>query len=602
MLAALLLLVIALAAGYGLSTLLQNNQYLRSMLKLQTRRALQLSKDWDVILNAARDGFIWLDRDGCIQRTNPAARKLLHETEPRLVGAPIANWLPDLPLPSRDSDLLPQGNQTHTALNLGDQCDIPVRAWIFSTHDGVMIRLSEARGEWATMENAAPTPSSFLHSLHSRRSILRQLRHALIRASAADQRVAIVIADLDQFQRINDSFGHAIGDQMLEITAARLNEYAPQPHILGRLGSDEFVLLLLNAPPAAQCLQQIEHMQTQLATPTRLNGQDIVVTASIGLSLYPSSAQAAEQLLQLADIAVHAAKRQGRNQLVLQDGTHASLAHTELQTELALRTALDKGEIWLTYQPQVDLRDGRTIGCEALIRWQHPVLGQVAPASFIPVAESSGLIASLGSWVLRTACHDAQRMREIFGSGFVMSVNVSALQFQTGDLIDVVRSALFESGLPAHCLEVEITENLLLQNQSQTREILQTLRDMGVLVAIDDFGTGYSSLSYLLNYPIDKLKIDRSFIEHLSTSKHDATLTSAIIAMAHQIGLVVVAEGVEQSEQGQFLSRHDCDMAQGFLYGRAVRAEDFIQQSPLFPQAGLTPDQGTPRTSQTHPH
>jgi len=548
----------------------------RSAQPTQTNTAPAIEK-----LEQSEEGYLWLDAQRRVRYANPAAQRLLGPMSPDWLGTPVQQLLPDLGTTQAEPNPKPQGTKTAGNHNRQQRSTIIHAAIVFadptSDERNILIQLRGSRpGTPAKTTKAAQAEAHT--SLHHRQSVLERLRDAAAIANTRQRRIAVVVIDLDQFQRINESLGHAVGDQVLDVMATRLATHAPEPHILGRLGSDEFVAILLDPPDEAACIKQVRTLQAALATPIQTSDQEVVVTASIGLSMSDGPVQSADSLLQQADIAVHRAKKAGRSQLVLHTDEFPSAAENELQTELALRTALLNQEVWLAYQPQVDMRTEQIIGCEALIRWDHPTLGQVPPDLFIPVAESSGLIATLGRWVLRTACFDARRMLKHTHPDFLMSVNVSAQQFLAGTIVDDVRTALADSGLPAHCLELEITESLLIHDHEQTSEALHTLRKMGVHIAIDDFGTGYSSLAYLLRYPVDKLKIDRSFIEHLSTSKHDATLTSAIIAMAHQLEMTVVAEGVEESDQGQFLSQHSCDIAQGYLYGRAVPAERFMQQ------------------------
>ncbi len=569
--------LLGLSGTIGAWAFARHNKRLQSALKHNQ----SLLATEDALLDAAQDGYIWIDTHNCVQYANPAAQRMLGKTRDKLVGIPVTRVIPELKLPperiretlSTPPPLPAPGNHPEQP-HEGYAQVIHVNA--HSELKNVLIQIPASD---QTAEPLAPIASTGSRSpLHQRHSILQKLRDAVAIASAQEKRIAVIVIDLDQFQRINESLGHTAGDLILDVTATRLSKHTPQPHILGRLGSDEFVAILLDPPDEEACIAQIQQLQAHLARPIQLNDQRVVVTASVGLSISSEWVQSADALLQQADMAVHTAKRGGRNQIFVQNELADSSAENELKTELALRTALNNHEVWLAYQPQVDLSSGEIIGCEALIRWRHPELGQVPPDLFIPIAESSGLIASLGRWVLHTACLDAKRMLEYAQPGFLMSVNVSASQFLAGTVIEDVESALHEAQLPAHCLELEITESLLIHDHEQTNEALQTLRKMGVRVALDDFGTGYSSLAYLLRYPIDKLKIDRSFIEHLKTNTHDATLASAIIAMGHQLGMTVVAEGVEESGQGQFLSQHSCDIAQGYLYGRAVPADAFMRQ------------------------
>nr|MBV6629795.1 bifunctional diguanylate cyclase/phosphodiesterase [Oceanococcus sp. HetDA_MAG_MS8] len=421
-----------------------------------------------------------------------------------------------------------------------------------------------------------------LTGLANRQDFLAQLRQAVSEYQPDQTEVVLLILDLDRFQRINNSLGQQGGDALLCSLAQRLLQKYPQPHCVGRLGSDDFAILLRSTPQDHDTgmAAALEDLSLVLQQPFEVAGETIILGASLGASSYPTRARTVDELLHQAALAMQQSKAQSwRRRTQAQPGT-ALAERDALHIEAALREALLKEELWLSYQPQIDLKTGRLCGCEALLRWHNPQLGEVPPSVFIPLAESCGLMAKLGPWVLHQACLDARRMRAKLGEQFVMSVNVSALQFQHMDMVAEVQQALRQTALPASALELEITENLLLENPDHARDTLKALRMMGVHVAIDDFGTGYCSLSYLLNYPVDKLKIDRSFIQHLEHNQHDADLTSAIIVLAHTLGLSVVAEGIEEDGQSRFLSDHACDLGQGYLYGRAVRADDFMKNIP----------------------
>lgn len=456
---------------------------------------------------------------------------------------------------------------------------------------GLVLLRKDAHKRQRSLQDPVPIPPMItprtsmkdpLTGVANRQELLQQLGLAVADHQPDQGDVGLLILDLDRFQRINNSLGQQGGDALLCALAQRLVQQYPEPHCVGRLGSDDFAIIL--HPTTDQrdrtVAQSLEHLNEVLQQPFEIGSDTIVLGASLGASSYPSQARTVEEMLQQAGLAMQQSKTQSwRRRTQAAPGT--GLAERDaLHIEAALRNALSKRELWLSYQPQIDLKTGRLCGCEALLRWHNPQLGEVPPSVFIPLAEACGLMSSLGPWILHQACRDARRMRAKLGDQFVMSVNISALQFQHMDMVAEVERALRQAALPAAALELEITENLLLENPDHARDTLKALRMMGVHVAIDDFGTGYCSLSYLLNYPVDKLKIDRSFIQHLEHNQHDADLTSAIIVLAHTLGLSVVAEGIEESGQSRFLSEHACDLGQGYLYGRAVRADDFMKNIP----------------------
>ena len=403
-----------------------------------------------------------------------------------------------------------------------------------------------------------------------------RLSQAMARADRAGRGVtAVLMIDLDRFKLVNDSLGHPLGDQLIQAVAARLSRNLRSGDTVARLGGDEFVLVMTEVRQREALLPVAEQIMRSVSAPMSIEGHELMVTPSIGGSFFPADGADAATLLKNADTAMYHAKAAGRSNF--QWFTEAMLRQTEEKLALgtALRRALDGGELSIHYQPEVSLRDGSVTGMEALMRWTSGRRGAVSPDRFIPVAEETGLILQLGEWVLRTACRECAAIAYSLGRRMVLAVNVSPRQFQHRDWPQVVRSALLDSGLEASSLEIEITESMLMQNPEESAEMLHALRRLGVKVVVDDFGTGYSSLSYLTRFPIDKIKIDRSFVRDLATDAADAAIINAIIAMAHSLDIRVVAEGVETEQQQEYLRLRGCDQAQGFRYGRAVPAGEF---------------------------
>ncbi|HJV01832.1 MAG TPA: EAL domain-containing protein [Burkholderiaceae bacterium] len=389
-------------------------------------------------------------------------------------------------------------------------------------------------------------------------------------------RVALVFIDLDNFKQINDSLGHLQGDLVLQEVANRLRALAPPGATVSRQGGDEFLLVwsgLADAHALAPVLDMLLH---RLQDPIMLAGQELSTTVSAGIALSPDDGADFDSLLQKADTAMYHAKHQGRNTWCTFAPSMLSDAADRLDIRNGLAQALQRDELLLYYQPQIDLASGRLIGVEALIRWQRPGHGLVSPARFIPVAEECGLIVPIGAWVLRTACRQMAQWRAAGAPHMVVAVNLSALQFGRGDLEQDVQAALEQAGLPAGWLELELTESILLQNPEQVLAIVQRLRKLGVSLSVDDFGTGYSSLAYLKQFAVDKLKIDQSFVRAIDAHPDDTAIVRAIVQMAHSLGLKTIAEGVENAAVTELLRRLGCDEVQGYHYARPLPADDAL--------------------------
>jgi len=402
-----------------------------------------------------------------------------------------------------------------------------------------------------------------------------RLAHALEQAQRHGRRVGVLFVDLDRFKTVNDSLGHAAGDELLRATARRLRDGLGAEHTLARLGGDEFLVVVedLQRPEEAAAVAQT--VLDLSATPLALSSHpEIYINASIGLSLYPDDGRTVSELIQHADAAVSQAKAQGRNTYRFYTESLTRAAHERLELENKLRRALERDELVLHYQPLVSMAEGRIFGCEALVRWRPAGEALVPPARFIPLAEETGLIEPLGNWVLRAACAQAKAWLDV-GLPLLLAVNLSARQFQRQDILQQVRAALADTGLPAELLELEITESTLMERGGQAADTLAALKRLGVRLAIDDFGTGYSSLAYLKRFPIDKLKIDRGFVRDIPGDSGSAEIAAAIIAMARSLRLAVLAEGVETRAQLDFLRGQGCDAYQGFLYGHPVPADEF---------------------------
>lgn len=408
------------------------------------------------------------------------------------------------------------------------------------------------------------------------RALLRDKTvEAVERARRYGTKVAVFVVDLDQFKRINDSLGHTSGDQILIETASRLRRSVRSTDVVARVGGDEFVVVMPDITSVTDVENCALNLLTRMSPEIQIEGQLVNVTVSVGVCIYPDFAPDAKHLLKRADSAMYVAKESGRNQYQIFSEDMLKETADRLSMEHGLRHALANGELCLHYQPQVSLTTGLITGVEALLRWNHPKLGNVPPTQFIGLAEETGLIVSIGEWVFMTACREGKALQDEMGSDLTISVNLSPRQFQQRNLVQVIEHALAVSGLSARNLEIEITENILMVNSSGNLEKLQRIRELGVRISIDDFGTGFCSFSYLLQYQVDRLKIDRSFIKQAGTDPNAAAVVRTIIAMSHGLAIRVVAEGVESEEQLRFLMRRRCDEAQGNYLGFPVAAKDF---------------------------
>ncbi|HEY3057314.1 MAG TPA: EAL domain-containing protein [Thermoanaerobaculia bacterium] len=409
-----------------------------------------------------------------------------------------------------------------------------------------------------------------LTGLPNRPLFMDRLIVSLAQAHRAEQKLAVFFLDLDRFKDINDSLGHTIGDTLLKGVAERVHRCTREGDTVARFGGDEFTLLIPkieNIEDAAKIAQKI--IET-LKIPFLVNDRELFVTTSIGVSIYPSDGSDPETLVRNADTAMYRAKEQGRDNYQLYAPAMNAQALERLALENMLRKALSQNELVLFYQPQIDAETRAIVGLEALVRWRHPQMGMVSPAHFISVAEKSGLIVPIGEWVLRTACRQLRTWQRKIDPEITVAVNLSARQFQQPDLVAMIRSAIEETGIAPSSLEVEITESNAMQNAEHTMYILRELKSIGVRISMDDFGTGYSSLNYLKRFPIDTLKLDRSFIKDVNTDADDAAIVTAVIQMAHSLNLKVVAEGVEREDQLEFLCRQSCDIIQGYLFSKPL--------------------------------
>jgi diguanylate cyclase (GGDEF)-like protein len=413
-----------------------------------------------------------------------------------------------------------------------------------------------------------------LTGLPNRAYLTERLATILALARRHGTLVAIMFIDLDNFKTVNDSFGHHMGDALLKEVAARIKEVLREADMVSRLGGDEFLAILADLAAPEDAAKIADKLLQTISAPIALQGQQLCANASIGISLFPRDGDNADDLIRRADAAMYSAKDHGRRHSRFYTPGLSDEGAEMLAQESRLRQAVQRGEFVLFYQPQLNVGDLRLTGIEALVRWRHPERGLTDPSEFIEFAETHGLIDEIGQYVLREACRQNKAWQAAGFAALPISVNVSAVQFRRGDLVADVKRVLEETGLEGRYLELELTESLLMDKEV-VGEALAGLRALGVKITIDDFGTGYSSLGYLKRYPIDKLKIDRSFIDDLGTDADDRAIASAIINLAKTLKLTALAEGVERQEQLDFLRVHGCDEFQGYLAGNPVPAEEF---------------------------
>jgi diguanylate cyclase (GGDEF)-like protein len=414
-----------------------------------------------------------------------------------------------------------------------------------------------------------------LTSLPNRVLLDDRLEQAIAHSERDGQLFAVMMLDLDRFKLINDSLGHHAGDAVLNEVARRLNAVVRNIDTVARVGGDEFVLIISPAPERTYAEEIGRRANEALQMPMRIAGVNLHVSSSVGIALYPADGTTTETLLTHADAAMYCAKQRGRNNLQCFSAAMDSVARERVSLESDLHHALQHRQFELYYQPKAEIATSDVHGAEALIRWRHPQRGLLLPTDFIPLAEECGLINEIGAWVLREACRQCKAWQLEGLPPMRVAVNVAAAQFRQGNLLEVIRSALQDVQLEPRWLEIELTESAVMTNPEESTAILERLSRMGVLVSVDDFGTGYSSMSYLRRFPIDKLKIDRSFVKDLSTRPEDASIVQAIISLAHSLRLKVVAEGVETPEQLRFLQELKCDQYQGFHFSAPLPAAEF---------------------------
>ncbi|WP_348697002.1 EAL domain-containing protein [Duganella fentianensis] len=510
----------------------------------------------------------------------PIAQQMLAQVQNVLTGQHIASL----------DYALPQTGHAHARARAGEHAVAPpvrhFEARLVATGPdevlGLVRDISERKRNEEQIRRLAYCDS--LTGIPNRQAFLETLEAELRRSRKDKHKFAVLFMDLDAFKRINDTLGHDVGDHLLKAVSERLRETIRPSDLvsrteaddsnLARLGGDEFTILIPDLERVEDALAVAQRVKDAMCRPFQLDSHEIFVTASIGISLYPEDGEDCSSLLKFADTAMYHAKNCGKNNAKLYSSSLTMQIMSHVQLEVGLRKALQNGELYLLYQPQIDVGSATIVSVEALVRWRHPERGIISPTEFIPLAEETGLIVPIGEWVLRTACQQARQWQCSDEHPLRIAVNLSARQFKDENLSQMVLSALQDSGMPAGLLELELTEGTLMDDARATLQTLERLRAIGVYLSIDDFGTGYSSMNYLKRFNVSALKIDRSFITGLPQDSENAAITRAIIAMAHGLKLSVVAEGVETNEQLRMLEQYGCDMVQGYYLGHPSPPEN----------------------------
>jgi diguanylate cyclase (GGDEF)-like protein/PAS domain S-box-containing protein len=558
-----------------------------------------------VTLNSIGDAVLSTDISGNVTYLNVVAEHMTGWSCEEAQGKPLTEVFQIIDGATRESSPNPMELAIETKGTVGlsancvlirrDKTEISIEDSAAPIHDrsgsitgAVIVFHDVGMSRAITEEMARLAQHDGLTDLPNRMLLTDRLNQAIARARRNGTRVAVMYLDLDGFKHVNDSLGHAIGDKTLQSVAARLVSCVRSSDTVSRLGGDEFVVLLSEISHAADASITARKILTALTSAHTVDVAKLHVTLSIGLSTYPDDGQDAETLIKNADTAMYQAKDAGRNnfRFYTKEMNVRAMERQAIEAELCL--ALERKEFALHYQPKVSLDTGEITGVEALVRWVHPTRGLVPPAQFIPIAEDCGLILQIGKWVLREACTQVKTWMDAGLHVVPVSINVSSLEFRSGDFIQGLRDILKETRLDPKYLELELTETVLMQRAESTTSVLRALKSIGVHLAVDDFGTGYSSLSYLKKFPIDTLKIDRSFVRDITADSDDATIVSAVITMAKSLKKCVIAEGVETDDQVRFLQLCGCNQAQGFYFSRAVAAEHFakcleIGRSSFFP-------------------
>jgi diguanylate cyclase (GGDEF)-like protein/PAS domain S-box-containing protein len=567
-----------------------------SVRKNAEKHLAQVEGKYAGLLEAAPDAMVVVNQAGEIVLLNLQAEKQFGYRRDELLGQKVKNIIPEgfaerLVADGLRSDTEALAQQIGMGIELTarrkDGSEFPIELMLspLESAEGILVtaairdisvrKKAVSAARLMALQITHSAEHDFLTGLPNRLLLNDRVGQAIALAPRHLNKVAILFLDLDGFKHVNDSLGHPMGDKLLQSVAKRLVSCVRGSDTVSRQGGDEFVVLLSEVQQLEDAAVTARRMLQAVAEAHTIDGHDLHVTTSIGVSVYPDDGSDAETLIKNADTAMYQAKENGRQSYRFFKPAMNVRAVERQSIEESLRRALERKELALHYQPKINIQTGAVTGAEALIRWTHPTRGPVSPAQFIPVAEDCGLILPIGGWVLREACEQARAWADAGLPAMTMAVNVSAMEFREENFLEGLFAILSETGLDPRSLELELTESVLMKRAESAASILQSLRDRGVQVAIDDFGTGYSSLSYLRKFPVDALKIDQSFVRQISTAGDDAAIVTAVIGMARSLKLRVVAEGVETQEALEFLRAQRCDEAQGYYFSRPVPPRQF---------------------------
>ncbi len=542
------------------------------------------------VLDSVDDAIITISESGVIEIFNPAAERIFGYSGSEIVGRNVSLLMPE-PHRGRHDGYLKRYLETGESKILGVVREVtgvrkngtgfPLeltasevwvearRLYIASARDITARKEAEQHIMYLANHDA-------LTGLPNRILLQDRIRQAIAQARRGNARGAVLFIDLDQFKTINDSLGHDVGDLLLKAVAERLVSGLRSEDTVARQGGDEFIVVLPRVANAQDAGTVAQKLLDALMLPYQAKGSELHTSASIGIAIFPDDGEDGDTLLKNSDTAMYHAKEAGRTNYQFFTPEMNQLAAERQSLGTCLRHALERNELLLHFQPMVDMAGGRLVGMEVLLRWQHPEQGLIPPLKFIPLAEETGLIVPIGEWVLKSACLQLKAWQDQGYDVPLLAINLSARQFRQKTLAETIARILDETGVEARFVELEITESILMDNTDEAAETLRKLNDMGLEISIDDFGTGYSSLSYLKRFPIDKLKIDRSFVQDIATDPDDAAIVTAIIALAHSLQMKVIAEGVEEAAQLAFLSRQGCDQYQGYYFSKPLPAAEVV--------------------------
>jgi len=561
---------------------------------VMTKQLSQEKEQAEVTLQSIADGVITINQNGEIKYMNPVAEQLTGFSNHYALNQPIESVfnVVDLSSGMKVTHQLLQYLQRENKISPLERlilvnkngCEYTIRTTVGQidgetvAENGIVLAFSDVTETTNLLDQMSHQAThDTLTGLPNRALLMERLNHSIASAHRNSYQIALLFIDVDKFKNVNDGFGHKTGDQLLSEIASRLKANIRDEDTAARLGGDEFVIVLDQIMKTNSVAIVTQKILANFEAPFRLVNHEFYVTCSIGISMYPRDALDADTLLKNADIAMYSAKERGRNNFQYFSSNMNDIVQSRLVLEKELRNALDEGQLKLFYQPQVNIHTQKITGVEALLRWDHDKYGAVPPSQFIPLAEDTGLIIPIGEWVLRTACVQIREWMDVVGEDFSVAVNLSPRQFLGQDVLGMLKEIISSENIDAKFLKLEITEGLFVAEKTNVETILEEFRGMGGTVSIDDFGTGYSSLSYLKRIPVDQVKIDRLFVQDITENDRSCSLIRAIISMAHDLGLDIIAEGVENSDQLKILKRQNCYNIQGFYFSPAVEANKMTE-------------------------